>query len=364
MADQLLTTAASGFEAALRVPLLAENHRSRRLHGHSFLARVRVALPAGWASFPGAEVDELGRRLQETVAPFDYRLLNDLLEQPTDENLARLIRKRLDLPDTDHVGIQSAPNTGVDLDCNEHAHLWRRYSFESAHRLPNVPADHKCGRMHGHGFEVILHANIDLGARDIGVDYDHIDACWAPIHASLDHACLNDIAGLENPTSELLASWIWKRLKPTLAELSWVTVYETASSGAHFDGRHYRIWKELTLDSAVRIARAPAGDPRRRIHGHTYTLRLHLGAPLDAVRGWTLDFGDAKALFTPIFNRLDHHPLHELPGLADNDPASLAGWIRDEAISRLPQLDRIDLYQTRGCGVILFWGEEGPALPI
>ena len=85
--------------------------------------------------------------------------------------------------------------------------------------LPNVPADHKCGRMHGHGFEVILHASIDLGARDIGVDYDHIDACWAPIHALLDHACLNDIAELENPTSELLASWIWKRLKATLAEL-------------------------------------------------------------------------------------------------------------------------------------------------
>ena len=362
MPDQLLTTAAAGFEAALRVPLLSENHRSRRLHGHSFLAKARVALPANWASFPGAEVDELGRKLQEAVALFDYRLLNDLLEQPTDENLARLIRKRLDLPGTEHIGIQSAPNTGLDLDRNEHAHLWRRYSFAAAHRLPNVPPGHKCGRMHGHSFEVILHATIHLGARDIGLDYDHIDECWAPIHAALDHACLNDIPGLENPTSELLASWVWERLK--LPELSWVTVYETTSSGAHFDGRHYRIWKELTLDSAVRIARAPAGDPRRQIHGHTYTLRLHLRAPLDEVRGWTLDFGDVKDLFTPIFNRLDHQPLHELPGLADNDPASLARWIRDEAVSRLPQLDRIDLYQTRGCGVILSWGEEGPALPI
>src|SRR5512141_2982216 len=115
MPDQLLTTAASGFEAALHVPLLAEDHRSRRMHGHSFLAKSRVALPGNWASLPGAEVDELGRRLRETVAPFDYRLLNDLLEQPTDENLARLIRKRLYLPGPDQVGIQSAPIPGVDL---------------------------------------------------------------------------------------------------------------------------------------------------------------------------------------------------------------------------------------------------------
>ena len=180
----------------------------------------------------------------------------------------------------------------------------------------------------------------------------------------LDQACLNDIPGLENPTSELMASWIWQRLKPGLPELSWVTVYETATSGAHFDGRRYRIWKELTLDSSLRLAHAPAGDPRRRIHGHTYTLRLHLNAPLDEVRGWTIDFGDVKDLFTPIFQRLDHHPLHELPGLEDNDPASLARWIRDEAQPRLPQLDRIDLYETRGCGAILAWGDDDPALPV
>jgi 6-pyruvoyltetrahydropterin/6-carboxytetrahydropterin synthase len=198
----------------------------------------------------------------------------------------------------------------------------------------------------------------------MGVDYDHLDALWAPLHAQLDHACLNDLPGLENPTSEMISSWIWERLKPQLPELSWVTVYETASCGAHFDGRHYRIWKELTLDSAVRLVRAPDGDPRRRIHGHTYTLRLHLHAPLDQVRGWTVDFGDVKTLFDPIFKRLDHHPLHELPGLVDGDSASLARWIRAQAAPLLPQLDRIDLYQTRGSGVILSWGELGPALPV
>jgi len=364
MTERLLHAAATGFEAARRVTLLPEGHRARRLHGHSFLAEVRARLPQGWGGFPGGEVDALSARLAGAVAPLDYHELNRELAQPTDENLARWLRARLDVPGLDSIGIQSTAHEGVDLDVHDHAHVWRRYVFQSAHRLPHVPAGHKCGRMHGHGFEVILHADQDLGARDIGVDYDHLDALWAPLHAQLHHACLNDLPGLENPTSEILSGWIWQRLKPQLPELSWVTVYETASCGAHFDGAHYRIWKELTLDSAVRLARAPQGDPRRRIHGHTYTLRLHLHAPLDQVMGWTIDFGDVKAAFDPIFRRLDHHPLHELPGVADTDTASLARWIRAQAAPLLPSLDRIDLYQTRGSGVILSWGELGPALPV
>jgi 6-pyruvoyltetrahydropterin/6-carboxytetrahydropterin synthase len=364
MPEQLLFTAAAAFESACRVDLLPEGHRARRLHGHSYLAKVRTAIAPERATFPGAEASDLHERLAACMAPLDYRFLNDHLPHPTDENLARWVRQHLALEGIDQVGIQSTPHTGVDLDRRENAHLWRRYVFESAHRLPNVPHGHKCGRMHGHGFEAILHANVDLGARDIGIDYNHLDEVWAPIQAQLHHACLNDIAGLENPTSELIGSWIWSRVKPQLPELSWVTVYETASAGANFDGRHYRIWKELTLDSALRLSRAPEGDSRRRIHGHTYTLRLHLTAPLDTVRGWTLDFGDVKELFAPVFLALDHQPLHELPGVADNDPASLARWIRDQAAPRLPQLDRIDLYETRGTGAILSWGEDGPALPV
>jgi 6-pyruvoyltetrahydropterin/6-carboxytetrahydropterin synthase len=82
------------------------------------------------------------------------------------------------------------------------------------------------------------------------------------------------------------------------------------------------------------------------------------------VMGWTVDFGDVKQLFDPIFKRFDHKPLHEIPGLVDCDSASLARWVKAEAAPALPQLDRIDLYETRGCGVILSWGELGPALPI
>jgi 6-pyruvoyltetrahydropterin/6-carboxytetrahydropterin synthase len=364
MPEQLLYTAAANFEAARRVLLLPDGHRSKRLHGHSFLAEARCNLPEGWASFPGGEVDELREKLNATILPLDYIDLNSELEQPTDENLARWIRSHLDITGIESIGVQSTIHEGVDLDSKENAHIWRRYTFESAHQLPNVPLGHKCGRMHGHGFEVILHANQDLSNRAIGIDYDYLDILWAPIYAELDHKCLNDIPGLSNPTSEVISNWIWERIKPQLPELSWVTVYETASCGAHFDGHNYRIWKEMTLDSAVQLRHSPEGDRRGLIFGHTYTLRLHLHAELDRVMGWTVDFGDVKNLFDPIFKRLDHHPLHEIPDLEDTDIANLLRWIKNQSAPLIPQLDRIDMYETRGCGAVLSWGKNGPALPI
>lgn len=359
-----LFAAASGFEAARHVDILPVGHRSRRLHGHSFLAQVRCDLPGGWARFPGGEVDRLRETLESRIAQLDYRLLNEQVQQPTDENLARWVRAHLDVPGIEQVGIQSTPHEGVDLDGQGHAHVWRRYVFQSAHRLPNVPLGHKCGRMHGHGFEVIVHANQALGQRDLSIDYDHLDDLWAPIHSELNYACLNDLPGLQNPTSEVLSSWIWSRLKPKLPELSWVTVYETASCGANYDGERYRIWKELTLDSSLQLKHAPDGSPLRRIHGHTYTLRLHLSAPLDTVMGWTVDFGDVKEIFNPIFKAIDHQPLHQIADLEDCDTASIASWILDKARGQLPQLDRVDLYETRGCGAIVSLGDEGPALPV
>jgi 6-pyruvoyltetrahydropterin/6-carboxytetrahydropterin synthase len=217
--------------------------------------------------------------------------------------------------------------------------------------------------MHGHGFEVILHANQDIAGLDMGLDFDRLAALWAPLQAELHHACLNDIPGLENPTSEMLAGWLWQRLQPVLPALSWITVYETATAGCHYDGRHYRIWKELRFESALKLRAAPDGDPRRRLHGHSYLLRLHLTAPLDQDLGWTVDYGDVKVLFKPVYERLDHHRLNDLSGLRDADPGSLVRWMREAVADRLPQLDRIDLHETPGCGASLCWGDLGPALP-
>lgn len=357
------TVASCRLEAARHVGVLPEGHRCRKTHGHSFLVSVIAQLREGWASFPGGEVSELTSLLEACVAPLNYSLLNETIEQPTDENIARWIRAQLDVPGVDRIAVQSTANQGVDLDANGHAHVWRRYRFQAAHQLPNVPLGHKCGRMHGHGFEVILHANQDIGSRDIGIDYDHLDELWAPVHFELNYRCLNEVPGLSNPTSEMISAWLWARLKSELPEMSWVTVYETASCGASYDGAAYRIWKEFNLDSAVQLRHAPPDDPRHRIHGHTYTLRLHLEAPLDLVMGWTVDFGDVKTIFDPIFKSLDHHPLHELHDLTDGDTRTIARWLHDRTRCVLPRLNRVDLFESNGCGSMVSVAAPGQALP-
>ena len=364
-----LFSASCGFESACQIPALPVGHRSRGLHGHGYFVTVRAALPVGWAPFAGGEVEALRLRLEAAVAPLDYTLLNDTLAQPTDENIARWLRERLagefGVPGIQQVGVQSTAQEGVDLDADGIAHVWRRYRFQAAHQLPNVPPGHKCGRMHGHGFEVIVHANQDLGEQDnLSIDYDHLDEVWAPFHSLLNYQCLNSIEGLANPTSEVISSWLWARLKPQLPTLSWITVYETGSCGANFDGANYRIWKELTLDSAVRLKYAPDASPLRGIHGHTYTLRLHLQAPIDAVLGWTVDFGDVKTLFDPIFKAIDHRPLYEIADLPDGDTASLAAWVLAKGRTVLPALDRVDMYETRGCGAIVSASLDGPVIPV
>lgn len=358
MTTRCISVASVPFEAARYVDILPDGHRSKGIHGHSFKARAWATLPDGWADFPGDESMALRRRLESCIAPLDYSLLNDHLEIPTDENLARWIRQRLQVPGTEIVSIQSTSDQGVDLDNEGRAHIWRRFRFEAAHRLPNVREDHKCGRMHGHGFDVVLHANQEIDNLDMGVDFDYLSACWAPLRAELNYACLNDIRGLENPTSEILAAWIWDRIHPNLPQLSSVTVYETATAGCHYRPGEFRIWKEQSFEAAVRLKRAPTEDCRHTLHGHSYITQLHLTASLDDVLGWTVDYGDVKELFKPVYQQLDHHQLDELNSLDSPDCKSLLYWMRDRVRGVLPQLNRLDLYETPGCGGVLLWGNS------
>jgi len=115
--------------------------------------------------------------------------------------------------------------------------IFKRFSIEAAHRLPNVPDGHKCARLHGHSFQVEVHVSGEPG-EDSGwvMDFSDIKAAFAPILAQLDHHYLNDVEGLENPTSERLASWIWNRLKPSLPLLSEIVVQETCTSGCRYRG--------------------------------------------------------------------------------------------------------------------------------
>jgi len=115
--------------------------------------------------------------------------------------------------------------------------IFKEFTFEAAHRLPAVPPGHKCGRLHGHSFRVELRAAGPVGAATGWlVDFAELSAAFAPLRERLDHSFLNELEGLENPTSERLAGWIWARLRPALPRLSAVVVRETCTSGCVYRG--------------------------------------------------------------------------------------------------------------------------------
>ena len=115
--------------------------------------------------------------------------------------------------------------------------LVKTFGFEAAHYLPDFPDGHKCRRVHGHSFrvDVVVEGDVPPG-RHYLVDYGDIKAALEPIRLQLDHYCLNEIEGLEHPTSEVLARWIWDRLKPQLPLLAEVRVHETCTSSCEYRG--------------------------------------------------------------------------------------------------------------------------------
>lgn len=115
--------------------------------------------------------------------------------------------------------------------------LRKSFQFEAAHLLPHLPTDHKCRRLHGHSFKVEI---VIVGECDpkLGwlMDYADIKAAFKPLWEQLDHRYLNEVSGLENPTSENVAVWIWERLKPGLPMLKEVVVAETCTAQAVYRG--------------------------------------------------------------------------------------------------------------------------------
>jgi len=117
--------------------------------------------------------------------------------------------------------------------------IFKEFVFEAAHRLPNVPAGHKCGRLHGHSFRAELHVEGPVNP-ETGwiIDFADIKAAFKATYDRLDHHYLNEIEGLENPTSENLARWIWQQVKPLLPLLSKVVVRETCTCGCIYKGEN------------------------------------------------------------------------------------------------------------------------------
>ena len=115
--------------------------------------------------------------------------------------------------------------------------LIHEFRFEAAHRLPRVPQGHKCARLHGHSFKVELTVEGPVNP-ETGwfLDFSELYALWEPLGKQLDHNYLNEVEGLENPTSEILARWIWDRLAPALPSLKRVTLFETCDARCEYEG--------------------------------------------------------------------------------------------------------------------------------
>ncbi|HXW33653.1 MAG TPA: 6-carboxytetrahydropterin synthase QueD [Acidimicrobiales bacterium] len=115
--------------------------------------------------------------------------------------------------------------------------IFKEFTFEAAHRLPNVDPGHKCSRLHGHSFRVTVHIEGQVDERLGWVDdFADLSKSMKPLLEQLDHHYLNEVEGLENPTSELLACWIWEHLQPRLPKLSQVVVQETCNTGCIYRG--------------------------------------------------------------------------------------------------------------------------------
>lgn len=142
---------------------------------------------------------------------------------------APLFSRRLppDRPQVEPAGARTIPRMEI----------FKAFTIEAAHRLPNVPEGHKCARLHGHSFRIELHVRGDIDP-ELGwvMDFADLKAAFRPLFDQLDHHYLNDIAGLDNPTSERLAQWIWERLKPAVPLLATVVVHETCTSGCRYEG--------------------------------------------------------------------------------------------------------------------------------
>ena len=317
--------AGAGFEAARTLPGIGE-------HGHSF--RVLASCQQHPAN------NTLVAALAEATAPFQYANIHNTLADASDLAIARHIATACGQPL--NLLLASAPDRGVLLGDDGLEYVYFDTRFEAAHHLPHVPAGHKCGRLHGHGFGVRIVAD----ARHTTLN-DILLKAWPPLFARLNHKYLNDIAGLENPTSEVMAAWLYHQLAANLGGLAWVEVRETHTAGSQFDGKRYRIWKEQRFESAVPF------DGAGNYTGHSYLIRLMLEGNIDRVMGWVLDFGDVKDRFKPIYRQLDHNPLDKLTGIRDGSPTSVAEWVHAELKPLVPELSRIDLMTTPEAGISL-----------
>lgn len=114
--------------------------------------------------------------------------------------------------------------------------IFREFGFEAAHWLPRVAAGHKCARMHGHSYRFVVSVRGEMDELGWVMDFAEMRKIVDPVVEELDHRCLNEIEGLENPTAEAITKWLWDRLKPGLRGMVKIELHETKKCGCVYEG--------------------------------------------------------------------------------------------------------------------------------
>ena len=206
-----------------------------RLHGHSYVVEIKCVgdcdARLGWL----VDYGKIADAFDPLYRALDHRRMEDV-DGLTDTSLADIeawLTQRLagTVPFFHSVRVRIAGDCTFAARRIEERNAFGeadrlRFGFESAHYLPNVPADHKCRRMHGHSFRV------DVAAENMDV----LGPVLREVYNALDRQCLNEIAGLENATSEQVARWIWEYVHPSDARITSVTVAETCSARCVYRG--------------------------------------------------------------------------------------------------------------------------------
>ena len=340
MEDNIYLSSMTYFHAARHLDLVSDKSKSKSLHGHNFKVSTRIK----FTNEARDNLDSLKERIKKQVNNLNYSLLNDHISEPSDINIANKIAELLEDSSPVSVSVCSTEIEGANIELPDRNEIWRSFTFQAAHQLPKVPLEHKCRNMHGHTFRVVLYSEVQLGNNQV----EDLDKISNELKLTLNKKCLNEIKGLENPTSEILASWIWNKVSNANPVITKVEVMETDHSGCIFDGMNHEIWRQTSLESAISYK----GD--KEIYGFGYKVTLYVEAPLDRVKGWVMDFGDVKELFKPVFQKMDHHNLNEIEGLEDPSITDLIKWIGGQLKEKFPELSRLDLYESEGVGAELY----------
>jgi 6-pyruvoyltetrahydropterin/6-carboxytetrahydropterin synthase len=219
------------FEAAHINRAAPSDAPNARLHGHSYRAMVAISGPVdehlGWVT----DFADIKRICKPVIARLDHQVLNDIggMTDSSCADVERWIGNELkrDLPDFSRCALSIIGDTTFRPEIRANGGDQRvAFGFAGAHYLPRLPESHKCRRMHGHSFQ------IEVAGADSAPLLDAIER----VYPRLDHRVLNEIDGLENPTSEVLAHWLWREFSTLGCTIDEVLVKETCTTCCRYRG--------------------------------------------------------------------------------------------------------------------------------